>query len=50
MSCMIIPITTGAAMPTAGLRDQTESRMARQVNPNTGGSISAQLAATSCRA
>jgi hypothetical protein len=33
----------GAAMPTAGLRDQTESRIARQVNPSTGGQHDAQL-------
>jgi hypothetical protein len=44
---MTMPITTGAAMPTAGLRDHTESRTARQVNPSIGGSIVAQLRTTS---
>ena len=38
-SCMTIPSTTGVAMPTAGLRDQTDSRMARLVKPRVGGSI-----------
>ena len=33
-SPITMPITTGAAIPTAGLRDHTESRIARQVNPD----------------
>ncbi len=47
---MTMPRTTGAAMPTAGLRDHTESSIARQVNPSIGGSIVAQLSVTSRKA
>ena len=43
-------MTTGAAMPTAGLRDHTESRIARQAKPERRGTTLAQLATTSCRA
>src|SRR3954469_9686444 len=47
---MTNPMTTGAAMPTAALRDQTENSRARQVKPSIGSAIVAQLAATSSRA
>src|SRR3954451_3354770 len=47
---MTRPMTTGAAMPTAVLRDQTENSSARQVNPMIGSAMIAQLEATSSSA
>ena len=44
MSCITIPITTGAAIAKAGLRLSTESRIAKQVNASSGGIAVAQLA------
>src|SRR3954462_7735276 len=42
-----MPSTTGAAIPTAGLGDHTESTIARQVKPSVGARTVAQLSATS---
>jgi len=50
MSCMTRPKTTGAAMPMAALRDQTENSTARHVKPMMGIAMAAQLAETSSSA